>query len=323
MFKHSKLAAMYVALMFTLTACGGGGGGGSNGVTGPSYSGSTSPATVDSSNAETLGKAAADAAAQTVGSEAATGSSLFSVVVDSNTSIPSVETTTLTLEIIHNALGEVQAASSAQEQNTVAGATITAADLNVEIGTNEFCGGSITVPDDVNTNGPTLDITMTFNNLCYDNGVDPQVTMNGTVRLIETDTTATVIFSNLTMSVEGGDTYTFNASTTCDAFGSNCTVDFEGSDGTTYRTGNMSVSGSDVSGYSVSGTFYHPTYGSVTLSTTTPMSFNCTGPQPDTGELAFSGDGGTSGSILFQGCSGYTFCYSDGVSPEVCDVGTW
>lgn len=313
-----RLAACYMILSFGLAACGGGGGGGSTSVTGPSYSGSTTPATVGDSNAEPIGKAAADAASQTVNSEAATGSSLFAFVVDTDNNIPTADTTRLTVEIARKALAEIQTSVP----NSVAGMVITSDQLNSEMMTSEFCGGSITVPDNTNFSGNTLDMTMTFNNLCYDDGVNPSVVMNGTVRLIETDTSVTVIFSNLSLSVGGGPAYTINASSTCDFGGFNCTVDFEGSDGTTYRMGDLSVN-ETMSGFDVSGTFYHPDYGSVTLSTTTSMTFNCDpSPQPDTGVLAFIGDGGTSGRIIFQGCADYTYCYTAG-GPEVCSAGTW
>jgi len=315
MLRRSKLMALCIILTLSLVACGGGGGGGGTSVTGPAYTGSTTPATVSSSNVEPLGKAAADAASQTVSSEAATGSSLFAVVVESENSIPTAETTRLTVEIARKALAEIQSGT----QNSVAGMVITSDQLNQEMMSNEFCGGSITVPDNTNFNGSTLDLTMTFNDLCYNDTINPIVIMNGTMRLIETDTSITVIFSNLSLSVGGGQAYTINATSTCDLSGINCTVDFEGSDGTTYRMGNLDVY-EGPSGFDVSGTFYHPDYGSVTMTTTTPMTFNCApAPQPDTGELAFSGDAGTSGRILFQGCDNFTVCYSDGVAPEVCN----
>ena len=318
MLSRSKLMALCVIFTLSLAACGGGGGGGSTSVTGPAYTGITTPATISSTNAESLGTAAADAAAKSVGSEAATGSSLFAVVIDADSGLPTAETTSLTVQIARKALAEIQTST----QNTVAGVVITADQLNQEMMSSEFCGGSITVPDNTNFNGNTLDLTMTFNDLCYNDGVNPVVVMNGTMRLIETDTSVTVIFSNLSLSVGGGQAYTINATSTCDLSGINCTVDFEGSDGTTYRMGNLDVY-EGPSGFDVSGTFYHPDYGSVTMTTTTPMTFNCApAPQPDTGKLVFSGDAGTSGSIEFQGCSTYTYCYNEGLG-ETCNVGTW
>lgn len=320
MFTHNKLKATLVALTLSLSACGGGGGGGgSTSVTGPTYTGSTDPAAISSANAEPVGKAATDAVAQTTGAESATGSSPFGITIESSNSVPTAEITRLTTDIARQALVEIQSTSQTETQSTVTGITITASQLNTELSSNDFCGGSVTVPDNINVNGSTLDLTMTFNNLCFNDGINPQVTMNGTMRIIDTGTSETVIFSNLTVNIAGGETYTLNASSTCDSNGLNCTVDFEGTDGTTYRTGNLTVD-ENISGVNVSGTFYHPDHGSVTLSTTTRITFNCApDPQPDTGELAFSGDSGTSGRIIFQGCSNYTVCYNEG-SGETCNA---
>jgi hypothetical protein len=316
---NSRLIFLSATLTLSLVACGGGGGGGSTSVTGPTYTGSTSPAAISSSNAEPVGKAAADAAAQNVGSETVTGANPFGITIESSNTIPTAEITRLTSNIARQALEQIQSTTQTDSQNVATGLIITSDQLNAEIGSNNFCGGSVTIPDNTNFNGPTLDLTMTFNNLCFNNGIDPQVTMNGTMRMIDTDTSETIIFSNLTVSILGGESYTLNATTTCDLSGFNCTVDFNGTDGTTYRMGNLSVIES-VSGISISGTFYHPDYGSVALSTTTPMTFNCApSPQPDTGVLAFSGDSGTSGSITFQGCSNYMVCYNEG-SGEICNA---
>ena len=124
------------------------------------------------------------------------------------------------------------------------------------------------------------------------------------------------------MSIDGA-VYTINASVACDSTGSSCAVDFVGSDGKTYRIVDLNVGGNDTSGYSVSGTFYHPDYGSVSMTTTTPITYGCAPlPQPDTGEMSFVGQGATSGRIIFQGCSTYSYCYDEG-DGEVCNLGTW
>ena len=315
MFSQSRLTFINVVFAFSLAACGGGGGGGGGSVTGPSYSGTTAAVVMDVSNAEAVETTASIAAGDIINSQGA--SAPFGVEINPQR-VPDSQITNLTAEIVHSAIAQSPAATM------LVGATITSDQLNAEVGASTFCGGSITYPDNVNTGGSTLDITMTFNNLCFvGDGSFPQVTMNGTVRLIETQTEFTVIFSNLTMSISGGETFTLNATSTCDFVG-NCTVDFVGTDGNTYRVGSLSVFGDNTSGYNYSATFYHPDYGSVSVTTTTPLTFNCTSAaRPDAGELAFVGDGGTSGRIVFTGCSTYTFCVNDGMG-EVCDTtGTW
>lgn len=314
MFGQSKLKVICIVTAFGLSACGGGGGGGGgSSVTGPSYSGTTTAVVLDSTNAQTVESDASTVAGDIINSQGA--SAPFGAVVQ-KTDVPTTDQTNLVVSIVHKAME--------QSQGSIlpAGATLTYVDLNNQLGSNEFCGGSITYPDNIDPNSPTLDITMTFNNLCFDGGgTYPQVTMNGTVRLIETDTYYTVIFSNVTMTM-GADTFTLNASTTCDSFG-DCTVDFVGSDGNTYRVGSMSVSGDNSTGYYYSATFYHPDFGSVSVTTTTPITFNCApAVQPDSGELAFVGDGGTSGRIVFAGCTDYTYCVDEGMG-EACNSGTW
>jgi len=249
---HSKSAVFCIVFSLGLAGCGGGGGGGGGGgsVTGPSYSGTTTAVVMDATNAQAVESDASKVAGDIINSQGA--SAAFGVVIEGGGSgVPSQEVTHLTAEIVHRVLEQ------SQGSNLLVGATLSYVDLNNQVGPGTFCGGSITYPDSVDTNSSTLDITMTFNDLCFvGDGSYPQVTMNGTVRLIETDTYFTVIFSNLTMTM-GSETFTLNASTTCD-LAANCTVDFVGSDGNTYRVGGMSISGDNSAGYNYSATFYHP-----------------------------------------------------------------
>ena len=318
----TSLMVAGASLVLTLAACGGGGGGNSQ-ITGPTYTGVTTAATIDSTNAEPIGKAAGGAAGQAAGSESASSASFLGVVSDDFSDIPPESFSKLAAQIARQTLEESQTAPSTQSnQTSVSGVVVSSDQLNADTMSSDYCGGSVTVPNNFTVNGSNFDVTMTFNNLCYDNGIDPGVYLNGTMRMISTDSSDTIIFSGFTATMFSGETYSLNLTSSCDSGGFSCTVDFNGGDGNVYRMGNLNVY-EGVSGVTISGTFYHPDSGSVTLSTTTPLTFNCApDSQPDTGELAFSGEAGTSARIVFQSCTDYTFCYNEGMG-ELCDVGTW
>ena len=317
-----RLAAP-ISLVLLLTACGGGGGGGSNAVTGPSYNGAVTPAAISASNSEPIGTSGTDAASQTVNADSALGSTPFAISGQGGGTIPTAELTQLVRDISQKAVDQNQTG------NLPAGITYTADQLNQQSGTSDFCGGSISIPDNTNFNSTTLDVTMTFNNLCYNDSVNMQtITMNGKLRLIDSSTSFTMIYSNFTMTASGdGKTHTINASITCDSTGTSCSSDYVGSDGVTYRVADLSVINNGGGAYNISATFYHPDYGSVNMTTASDLYFACgTGQrQPTAGKLVFTGSNNTAGSIEFLDCSSYQYCYDEDttVVGESCFPGTW
>ena len=306
-----------ILLIFSLVSCSSGGDGGSKKITGPTYSGLSTQALITSTNSQQVSISGTDGSSKAVGSENANSANPFSplgVVASDSGKLPTADIAKLTIEIAQKAM--------AQSINLPAGLTITAEQLNAESGENNFCGGSVTVPNDVSFDGMSYDITMTFNDLCFTDFVNPPVYLDGSMRMMSDGSTTTVIYDDLVITMDG-QSHTMNATISCDMSGTVCYTDFKGSDGKTYRFAELSVSGDDTSGYTVTGTFFHPSFGSMELATTSPITFNCTGPQPDAGELSLTGSGGSNATITFMGCSGYSYCFDDTVNPPECQAGLW
>lgn len=307
MFRYTQMTlALILSTPLFLSGCGGSGGGSASGL---NYDGNTAAAVISADNAEKMGTTTTEAATQAISEYTASESSPFALAVSSS-SLPSDDINTTVSKIIRNLQN--------QTSNLVTAITLGAADFS---GDPYYCGGSITVPDNFDgTSG-----TISFSNFCYD--IDSPMTMNGTITFSETATELTITFKNFNVTFEG-ESYTINSSMSCslDEFGLpiTCTTSsvYEGTDGLTYRIDDFVVVGNPTSGFYVDATFYHPTYGSVTVATTSPIMLECTGPQPSSGAISFTGDAGTSGSISFDSCTSYTYCFDLGSGPS-CNSGTW
>lgn len=303
-YTQTILALILSAPLF-LSGCGGGGGNGG----GLSYTGNTSVAAISADNIQKIAKTATEGATQSISEYTASESNPFSLAIISS-NFPSNEINTTVSQIIK----KVQD----QGSNLVTAITIDASDF---VGDPYYCGGSMTLPD----NPSATSGSMTFNNFCYD--FVGQMTMNGSITFSETATTLSVSYVNFTVTFEG-QSFTINSSMSCtlDEFGwpITCTISsyFTGSDGSVYRIDNFSVYGDSISGFDVDATVFDPTYGSVTITTTSPILFGCSGPQPSSGAISFAGSGGTSGSIIFDSCTSYTYTYDLGAGP-VSNTGTW
>ena len=127
----------------------------------------------------------------------------------------------------------------------------------------------------------------------------------------------TITYNNLTITGFGV-TETVNATVSCSTSGSSfsCTTNtsITGIDGRKYAVSNISVSGSEFSGYDVSATVVDPTHGSISI-TATAVKFDCTGStagRPSSGTIAFTSSGRT-GTVTFDSCNSYTVTL-DGVA---------
>jgi hypothetical protein len=305
--KKSTLMGMFAVTALLVGCGGGGGGGGSNALT---YTGSTDPAVIDSSNAAALGASVADSTTEAISADTAGGNNPFGVSL--NISNPNSPLARKIAEVSRQIL------SNAQNSNQPVGVTYTASQLNAEVGGSYFCGGSASITDAL-ANGSSQSGTITFNSLCFDlsymgTGQVGEMVMNGSVHITTTDTTETTSYSNFTVTYDG-ETYAFSGTEVCSTISPyDCSTLFEGSDGNTYMVSDLSVTGDDVSGYSVSATFFHPTYGSVSISTTTAVTF-CAAGNPNGGTITFNGASGTYASITFRSdCTGYDGNYFDGTS---------
>lgn len=274
------LKTLLVISAATLYGCGGGSSsGGGGGVT---YSGNTSPASVDADNAEAIGQAAGEAVEQAAGSSSLSTSPLGIEVNGVNTD----------QEALHKIIYDTSQLA------------LLPSGINVS---DEVCldGGSANVSYSgsgaTTGNGP-LNMRITYNNCANGN-----YTISGTVRVeyenIGSDTSGfTIEYNNVTVSGYGYGTQTLNYAYSCTNASdfSSCTSYsvFESSDGGNHRVSEYSFSGNSSSGYNGSATFSHETYGSVSITVSGITYGNC-GSSPDGGTVSFSSSNGTSGQITF------------------------
>ena len=285
-------------LAATLTTAGCGGGSDSASAPANVYSGLTTPAAIDADNVDTMGQGSTEGAVEAIN----VNNVPFAVSINSN------DYSELTQRVENIARGIV---NSSPNLNLPVSVVLTAADLNAMLGTTQFCGGSVTAPDTFGQGG-SISGTLTFNAVCVDDGVTT-LTMDGPVIITESASSITMQFANFTVS-SGGNSETINATLSCDASMINCSLasDFAGSDGTIYRISDISVTGNVVSGHYVNMSFYHPAYGQVSISTTSPITTGSCGAFPDSGGIAVFGAGGSYFNMDFNSDCSYTISGFDG-----------
>ena len=281
-----------VLASFMLFGCSSDGGGGASVAT-PVYSGSTLPAALTTTSAETMGRAATEGVNEAVNLMATGGSIPFfgpvAVVTDNgNSSAFAQKVNEIATKVLDSSVTELPA-----------GAVLSFDQLNAQTGSNEFCGGSVVVPDNIDPNA-TLNFTMTFNNLCYDDGITPLI-MNGVLTFTQTETAFTIGFTNFSATIDGK-TESFTGTFTCDATLGNCAIatDFAGADGNIFRLENVDIDGDEFSGYTISADFYHYELGMVSITTDFAVTYGACGAYPDGGVIALAGTGGSSMSVSFN-----------------------
>lgn len=301
---NRTLCGFMVASLLLLQACGGGGGGGetSSGVT---YGGATTEATLDSDNAEDLARAAASGSKQSVSSESAPPVMLRSGA-DTKTQLKDLAATMI------QAFGEAPAgaARGGTQARTVDYSTT-------------FCpaGGSATasVPDSATSTNYSFSVAFSD---CMTSASGMTYTYSGTVQgSSEQDASGfsfSIAFIDFTVTVTGAHTMSSTLNLTMSCSGTDtagytdavCTYhsDFVGLDGRVYRVTDATVSGDD-SGYTISVIVYHPNHGYVTVTTSTPITFQCDGGYPDSGTLVLTGSGGGTATVNFINCGEYQVTY--------------
>jgi len=275
-----KLSFLFLMAAFTIlgTACSGGGGdGGGGGGGGPGG------ATLSADNAQALAIAGTEGVKQAVNNS---DSSSFFFAKTGNQS-------------------PVQKLTVLAAQQASQGPALASDVFN-------FCeSGSVTGFDTFTQSGSG---TITFTN-CVMEGA----TVNGTMTItssVSGDIMTLSMNANLTV-VEQGETETINYSATCTFdqvnITSSCTYDGSvtdtGFDGRTYSVSDIEVSGDDSNGYTVSATVTDPDHGVITITTTTPVTLNCSNGQPDAGVIVVS-DGSNTMTVTFSGCSGYSIDFN-------------
>ncbi len=177
---------------------------------------------------------------------------------------------------------------------------------------------TIDVPDSATTSSYTA--TATYTNCTVSGYGAYQATINGTITVSGNSSTFR-ISANLSVTANG-ETDSFTYSATCSSSGSStldsCTYSssFTGDDGRSYNMSDVSVSGNDISGYSVSGRVTDPDHGVVTIATTTPVKFECTNGNPSEGVITVTGNATV--TVTFIDCDSFSVVF-DGTTT----VYTW
>lgn len=169
--------------------------------------------------------------------------------------------------------------------------------------------GSVSGFDSIDENGGTI---------TYDTCVIGDVTINGTMIITASSSgdiltysiTADITFTSLegVENVDFSSTCTINQSTGA----TSCTYDSTalGIDGRTYSVSDISVTGDDFSGYSVSATITDPDHGVITITTTTPVTFvGCSNGQPDSGVIVIS-DGTDTMTVTYIDCTSFSIDFN-------------
>ena len=269
----------FSVLALLVVACGGGGddsSGGGGGISGPSYSGQTTQATIDETNAKSLALAATDSA----------------------NSGDNVEQLGVLFDHVMTSLQNQKSGISAQ---AVASGS---------------CGGSATYPDNIDQQQSPITGTISFSNYCLDGGEAGHLIVNGQMSFIvqieNNELISMAMEINHFVISYNGDTVTVNATL---AFSQNGTLfeystDFSGSSGQTLRVENLSINNDPITGVAItSGRVYHPDNGYVDISTTENLVFDgCLNGKPVSGTVLLEGSGGSSAEMVFTGCGGYEIC---------------
>jgi hypothetical protein len=295
-----------------LFGCSSDGDGGTSGseasATAPIYAGSTLPAAVNATSAEAIGRAATEGVNEAVNlMSAGTAVPFAPVAVETTNTNPN--SNALPQKVYEIATTVLQV-SPAEELPT---AVLMSFDqLNAQTNSTFFCGGSVDIPDNIDQNAE-LNFTMTFYNLCYDDGITP-LTMDGVLTFSQTDTELTIAFTDFSVNIDGT-TESFTGTFTCAADTFDCAIatDFTGSNGTNvFRLENVDISGNEFSGYTLTADFYHDELGMVAITTDLAVTYGSCGTFPDGGMISLAGAGGSSMSVSFNSDCSFTVEGFDG-----------
>ena len=286
----STSSALLLIGAFFITSCSSGGGGdGDTPATGTIYTGSTTPAAIDVDNAEVIGKAAGEAVQ----------------IANSSTGLPVGIT-------IDNGI-----AANLTEINKIIIANIDALTLpaGVDISADFCSSGTASATDPGSATSGPVDITATFNNCTL---ISSNTTVSGTVKMHFDDIANTnagflITYTNFKVTDANGTT-TINMSMVCTSNAS-CTFnsDYVGTDGVTHRVTNFSFFGNASTGFNGTATFFHGTYGSISI-TATNITYGSCGAYPDGGSIAFSSTNGSSGTIIFNSDCSVSGTWNNGVT---------
>ena len=286
-FTSFPFSSALLLVAFFITGCSSGGGGAAAPVT--SYTGSTTPAAIDADNAETIGKASGEAIQ----------------IANSSTGLP--VGITIDDAIVTN-LTEIN-------KIIISHIDVLTLPVGVDISANLCSTGTASSTDPGNVQSGPVDITVTFSNCAL---IYSDITISGTAKMhfddiANTNAGFSITYTNFKVTDANGTT-TINMSMVCTS-GSACVFnsDYVSADGTTHRVSNFSFYGSASTGYNGTATFYHGTFGSVSI-TATNITYGSCGTYPDGGDISFSSSNGSSGTIIFASDCSVSGTWNNGVT---------
>ncbi|MEW8507569.1 MAG: hypothetical protein AB2598_12780 [Candidatus Thiodiazotropha sp.] len=276
-----------------LQGCGGGGGSdGSTSSGGTSYTGSTSEANIDSTNAKDIATGAASGSQQAVVSDSLSGVAMRAQV---NPAAKLAEVAPRIAQWIN------------RQRTPLAAKTV---DVSGDI--CDAGGRAVANTNDAETEG-----TINFTDCAMSDMRGGTLVLDGIVEFtvnVGADTLSMVF--HVTVSYIG-ETETIDLALDCSSISTaavscSMTSDFAGIDGRVYRIDDISVSGNEVSGFYINMTLYDPDHGWVVVTTGQPLTYGCANEVPGSGMLTLNGGNGSFATASFDSCSSFTITL-DGV----------
>lgn len=273
--------------LMTIVGTGGGGGGGGGASSGITYTGLETKATISDSNAEDLLTGAYEGGS--IGTE-------FDInAIQSGESVHIGRPRVLKVSrVLESSLRKVDFASRSGSSFIGAIKTLTGGDIG-------NCGGNFSYEISVDETTRAFNGSFTFNDYCEDGD-----TINGSVSFYgEVDTTTdellkfTFSFNSLNFT-SGSDSFTLNGDIAWDVTGSPATITItmllrDNSTNKVYWVQNYTIEVTEGMNYveiEVLGTFYHPDYGYITISTPTPLRIYDADEYPSQGVIVVEGKDG-------------------------------
>jgi hypothetical protein len=297
--KHRKRVWLLLGCMVLSFAmifgCGGGGSSGSSSSSGLSYSGSTTQAEISEQNAAQL-----STNVMTIGSNSSAFNTIGSMSHENGSKpfiLPAM--TTALRDVVH----QIDIASSVSQDLSAA----------VQTRTDTFAGdctagdnGIATYSIQVNDQTGAFSGSFEFSDFCVGRTViDGTTTFSGTVNVqTEELQSFTLTFEDLTVSA-GELAFTFDGSITMDMASSEAGTEMNllvknDLTGDIYQVKDYSMSVTDYGSYKsieISGTFYDPDNGYVTVSTPEPLLYTDSATYPNAGQIELTGSGGSTAQL--------------------------
>jgi|GEM_PF-953421 len=313
--KRETLYSLPLCVALSITGCGGGGDSAGTGVT--SYSGSQEQATITTDNSEQLARSATEGATEATAADPAIVTGGGATV-----SAPLAIQTANSYELAENIIVD----SLPQALEYLANSSSPSA-YQEEVPCSVSGSILVTAPDSLSNNTSQSfpesgTMTMDFRD-CRD---DETSTVNGTATTTFTGGGGfTTVYQNFTIAYTDPTTgeqvveTIENLSMACDSnFSCSIQSDFVGGDGRTYRISDMTVSGSDTSGWDVSATVYDPDLGSIVIDTTSPLMLDCSTGVPSSGAVSITGANNAEITVDYLSCTEFQVCFK-----AACNTTTW